>query len=926
MDIPRKRKKQQRKIEKRAEYEAQVFFLGRSFSSDDLPYFFDSECLEREKERVKQEEIRLECERLGIVRARKEKERQERLERERIRQLRIEQERMRQKKMEEEKRRLEAERLEQERLERVRLEREKMRQKNLECERLERERVRQLRIEQERVWQAKIEEKRRLEAKMLEQERLGQERIEKEMLERIRIEERIKEREKRKAEMERLEQELIDQMRMEQERIEEEKRYADLETIYQSDQEELDFKEEEKDSMDEMKFSFKDLISSHRFSAGFSFWKNFSGFAFTGMILFFAISCTLFVSRGVQIKQKVLGVSDSAYSTLDSAVENLKNQNFVGSIEDFSEAQSIFSDISQDMDELGSVATKVSYYIPYASKLSSGKNLVNAARDLSIAGQKFGEIAEMLKSIKDGERENDFAQNSVLEILNSIDKDLKEAQENVSSASEKLSKVKIEDIPKEKREEVAKIKRGVEDFNVILGEFSKNTDILVDLFGGNGPRKYLFLFQNNNEMRPTGGFIGSYGLIDMNDGKIRKFFIDGIYNPDGQLVDKVVPPKPIQKISAAWSLHDSNWFADFPTSARKAVTFYEKTGGSTVDGVVTFTPDVMQKLLKITGPIYMEEYDVVIDSENFVEKIQFEVEVDYDKEENEPKKILADLAPILLDKLLNSEDLGIIVDTLLVFDESLREKHILLYSSNERIEGIISKMGWSGEVLDNSLDYISVVNTNINGYKTDGVIDERIEHSSEILGNGEIINTVRITRRHNGGDMDYEWWNKVNANYMRVYVPKGSKLLSVEGQTKEINESPLDYDALGFERDADVEREENSMVIDPETTTRIYEEGTKTVFGNWVYVSPKEEVVVEYKYLLPFSLDISDENVVDSYSLLVQKQSGSVGSEFVSRVKYPSTWNVEWKTSNEVLVEGNEIVFEDNLVTDKFFGVVLHKK
>ncbi|HBR71803.1 MAG TPA: hypothetical protein DEA27_03310, partial [Candidatus Moranbacteria bacterium] len=32
-------------------------------------------------------------------------------------------------------------------------------------------------------------------------------------------------------------------------------------------------------------------------------------------------------------------------------------------------------------------------------------------------------------------------------------------------------------------------------------------------------------------MRATGGFIGTYGLLDISNGHVRDFFIDGIFNP-----------------------------------------------------------------------------------------------------------------------------------------------------------------------------------------------------------------------------------------------------------------------------------------------------------------------------------------------------------------------------------------------------------
>ncbi|EKE19176.1 MAG: hypothetical protein ACD_9C00107G0001, partial [uncultured bacterium] len=299
----------------------------------------------------------------------------------------------------------------------------------------------------------------------------------------------------------------------------------------------------------------------------------------------------------------------------------------------------------------------------------------------------------------------------------------------------------------------------------------------------------------------------------------------------------------------------------------------------------------MQKLLEITGPIEMPEYEVTLDSNNFIELTQYKVEVDYDKEENRPKKILSDLAPLVLEKLFSSKDLGIISKTSKAFFDGLEEKHILFYSENSQLQKIISEQGWSGEIIQTPKDYISVINTNVNGFKTDAVIEEKIEHTAQIQEDGGVVDTVTITRKHNGGNSEYEWLNKVNANYMRVYVPEGSKLLEVNGQTREINEAPVDYDALGFKRDDNVQNEEQNIKIDEESGTRIYSESNKTVFANWTYVSPQETMSITYKYLLPFALfkvSVGDKIQVDSYALIAQKQSGSVGSSFFSKVQYPS--------------------------------------
>lgn len=676
------------------------------------------------------------------------------------------------------------------------------------------------------------------------------------------------------------------------------------------------------DAKEKLTEFFADKISTFRFFKFFSFGK----IPIALLLIFFIFG---FASKGLKIKREGLVKGQEAFAELAAAEDSIRYGNFNKSYIQFNSAYEKLNEVSHDLDGVGNILIDSTKYLPFLSKISSGGNLLIAGRDISMSGALLSEILKTAEDIKKGENQEESV--SYLEIFKENQEKLKKIAELLKNAQNNLEDVNTDDIPNEEKGKFIEIMKKLPEINNFLESYLNQEEIFIDILGGNGPRKYLFLFQNNQEMRATGGFIGSYGLLDIFNGRVRKFFIDGIFNPDGQLKEKVVPPIPIQKISAAWSLHDSNWFPDFPVSAEKACWFYEKTGGPTVDGVIAMTPTVIQKLLEITGPIEMEEYETTVDEKNFIEKIQYEVEIDYDKELNQPKKILADLAPKVLDKIFNSGSFSDISKTMNMISQSLNEKHILIYSKNWAIEKALSENGWSGEILDTSKDYISVINTNINGYKTDGVIDEKISHKAQIQLNGDIINTVTIKRTHNGGDTPYEWWNKVNADYMRVYVPKGSRLISAEGQTREFSSPPLDYGALGFKRDAQVQMEEDSIELDEESGTRIYQDSGKTVFANWVYVSPKESVTVKYVYVLPFKINIDNENPIGAYSLLAQKQSGSLGSEFSFEVEYPNSYEISWKypensESENISKEKNNLKLNTDLRMNKFFGLAFLKK
>lgn len=643
--------------------------------------------------------------------------------------------------------------------------------------------------------------------------------------------------------------------------------------------------------------------------------------------IFLIVSTISFIwYRAERMRVRVYENGDQGFRDILSAIQNIKSSDFQNSAKDFQKAYQLFSAGEEDLFVWGGPFLDITEFIPGLSRIASGKYAIEAGQHFSLAGISLTEIAEEISL--SGNAYSQGKKISWIDFLARIEKPLAQAQNELESGNMLLQKIDINDIPEEKRMKFLFVKKNLPSFLGFLRSFDDHETLLVELLGGNGPRKYLFLLQNNQEIRATGGFIGTYALMDVENGVMKRFFVDGIFNPDGQLRENIVPPKPIQKVSAAWSLHDSNWFPDFPLSAEKAISFYEKTGGPTVDGVITLTPTVMQKLLKETGPIELLEYGFTVDSDNFIPLIQEQVETKYDKEENKPKKVLADLTALLIEKVFSSQDEATLYRVANALVEGLNEKQILLYMRHNETETLIDEAGWSGRILSTPRDYLSVIHSNINGYKTDGVIDETIKHKAEIDNDGSIVDTVTITRTHHGGNTPYEWWNKVNADYMRVYVPNGSTLLSAHGATWEFPPDPLDYRALNFRVDTDVKKEEDSITIDEETGTRVYTDADKTVFGAWVYVSPQESVTVEYKYRLPFSLDMKkiQKKDVDSYTILYQKQSGSVGSRLFSSVLFPRNIESVWQMNGNLIPYERQFTLETDLKTDVFSGIIFTLK
>jgi hypothetical protein len=407
------------------------------------------------------------------------------------------------------------------------------------------------------------------------------------------------------------------------------------------------------------------------------------------------------------------------------------------------------------------------------------------------------------------------------------------------------------------------------------------------------------LFQNNNELRPSGGFIGSLAFVDVYKGKVTSIEIPGggAYDFQGYYTEHVKAPKPLQLLNARWELQDANWYPDWPTSAAKVSWFLEKAGYSSVDGVIALQATTLVKLLEILGPIEFPEYEITLTSKNVLSEMQREVELDYDKEENNPKQYIAELAPRVLEQILNSSGGEQLAISSLIKSE-IEQKNILLYFEDESTNATFRDRGWQPTIVDNDLDYLSVIHANIGGGKTDGVISESWDQEITINDDGEAVAEITIIRQHNG-DLENPFESYNNVDYVRLYTPLGSELISFEGVKSppvSMFKEPENY----YQEDYELSEIEGKVIIDEKTGTRITNEFGKTVFGNWLQVDPGNVLVAKIKYKLPFNVkpfDLLNPETKNGYSLIIQKQPGARAIPYSVSLRYPSNWEVLWEQS-----------------------------
>jgi hypothetical protein len=378
--------------------------------------------------------------------------------------------------------------------------------------------------------------------------------------------------------------------------------------------------------------------------------------------------------------------------------------------------------------------------------------------------------------------------------------------------------------------------------------------MLPSILGYLEPKTYLFLMLNNTELRPGGGFVGTYGILDFADAEITKFFTDDIYALDGpsEAYLNEEAPEPLKKYLRvpSWFMRDSNWSPDFAVSAMNVEKFYRLEGGKeTLDGVIGITPTVISKLLAITGPITID--GSTFTSENVVDELEYRVEVAFWTDgtpQAQRKDVVGKLGQELIKRLLSTKlsQLSQLAD---VAQESIKEKHLMTYFHDSAIQAFADTSGWTGRFRSAPGDRLAIIDANLASLKTDAVMDRNISYTLKPDGDSWIAR-ASITYKNNGR---FNWKTTRYRTYARFYTPIGSTLIKGEGMM--------------------IDDKLNDPKRRPGTVDVTQELG-HTVFGTFISIEPGETRTLAMEYRV--SEAVAKQIRSGTYVLDAQKQLGTL--------------------------------------------------
>lgn len=504
---------------------------------------------------------------------------------------------------------------------------------------------------------------------------------------------------------------------------------------------------------------------------------------------------------------------------------------------------------------------------------------VSAARELAGIGYESSEIGlsgvAALRAFNEVTADEGTLGEKVVAYLEATEPMMTEVEERLTAIREKRDGIDTHWLLPPLSNFVQQVDARLVNAEESIDRYRQGRTVADHVLGFDQQTSYLMLGLDNTEILPGGGLIGIYGVITFEDGRV----VERSFNEMEELFQRwqtrtggeyIEPPGPLKRHLLrdwTWSLGVSNWSPDFPTSARQALFFYDRSGADPVDGVIALDFVALEGILGVTGPTEMGGYGVTVDSDNATEEILAHIGRPLRPGDGEHAFAGALATEVIDGALTVDQDQWIpLLETL---DRLAEEKHLFLYASDDRIQDSVRELGWAGQVRDGPGDYVMAVDASVNSSKLNLVVEQEMELRIELDEAGTAHN--QLTLRYSNALDDWargrspellrHMLDGFYGGYLRLLAPPQAELLQVTLEGR------------------------------PAGAEEITQEVGKASFGRFLPLPRDSQAALAFTYSVPAAANVSQ--ATHEYRLLVQKQPGIRATPLNVAVTLPPGAEVE---------------------------------
>jgi len=587
-----------------------------------------------------------------------------------------------------------------------------------------------------------------------------------------------------------------------------------------------------------------------------SFFKTRKGMIVASII---ALLLLLFVYTGVQAA-RISKQAIKTYAQAKIVADAAKKQDVVLAKAELVKVQDEVKDLKKSMQSIGFAG-----FIPFlGGYYNDGVRLINAAGDgidaAIITADSVIPYADVLGLKGEGSFVGGSAEERIRTAVKTLDKvvpKIDDIEKKLLDAKAQVDKVSLSRYPnfwvfKKVRERIASVKTLVDQSALAVEQGKPLIKVLPELLGSQKAKKYLVLFQNDKELRPTGGFLTYYSIFRIDEGVIHIDGSNDIYTLDDSIsfhpkadpiILKYLPKVPTQNI------RDINLSPDFQKSMDAFKIYYDKSYLKTeIDGIIAIDTQFLVHIIDILGEVqaggqtFTAKTDPICDCPQVVYQLELNTTKPVNYVRSNRKAIVGELLYATMQKALSVSPKIYWGPLFQAAVQDANEKHILFSLNDKGAQQGIDALNWAGRIKSVDGDYLHINDSNFGGAKSNMYITQNVRMDYNIGKDGVIEKTVAIEYKnsHKHSDCNLEsgglCLNAVLRNFQRFYVPEGSVLEKSKGNEVKV-ETKKD---LG-----------------------------KTYFETFFTVNPLGRSTITYTYKLPFKADAGS-----PLSLYIQKQPG----------------------------------------------------
>lgn len=564
----------------------------------------------------------------------------------------------------------------------------------------------------------------------------------------------------------------------------------------------------------------------------------------------------------------------------------------------------------------------------YGADLAAAPTLLTMALALSESGAQIAQALEPLLAPPDA------APPTTLETALIL---LREAQPQLTETAHALERVQ------QSRAELGKAPAGAAALSPRLARLVAELDrylpllqqgvhsalLLPELFGDADLRTYLLLVQNEDELRPAGGFLTGVARISVREGRIEQMIFENSAEVTDFKRPYPDPPRPLEDIMGLdlWVFHDSNWSPDFPTSAWQALAFYQQRYEVPIDGVLAVDQEAFRRIVQVLQPLTVPSYPDPITESNILAALRQSRDMPLEDDpqaawEHRHKVFLEDLLTAALGKVQDRPETVDFIRLGLAVMQACEERHMFAYAlHDDDLAALLGASRWDGALYAGQGDYLMVVDANLGYSKVNPYIAGSLGYAVDLRDPQQPQANLTLSYQHNGPRTNEPCYHfhkppmltydqlmqQCYWDYVRVYVPGGTQPLRASP-----NPIPGELLVTGIGRSGEAE------ILAPEVG--------KSVFATFFVLPPGQRAETRMLYQLPPDVVEQTEDSLH-YRLYLQKQGGKLSVPVQLSLYLPPGTTVIRSSAPYARAADNpeHILYNLNLQTDFQLSVEIKK-